>query len=641
MTAAVVLECKVSMFLSKISWHTTACLMICVWLRIIGSPAIAAGSEMVEFEAGSLIIPMDTTYQDMGMLTAFGLVYSLLKYGIPVYWVIAPGKLPGEPDFIVDAADHKTNVPFTHAYRGGPFVIPASYASMAHAIVHAWQVQHVTTVHHSNAPFVGFARKKLVSAPTIAIFADGNEDIAFGYLNAAGIPDSLGNPWPNKKDGTLLYPNHPDVLTVEEIVGPTTTNHADGALFDAWGNPAYCQLMTMHWGVKDVVDEVVAEMREYLQHPVHLFAECQAVNAIENNKYGRFLTPNGFLIDKEPSAVTFLNFDLAFAQLDGPWGIVGGSEPSYSLPPGDAYFDKDIVMITQADTPVGHRDVWMTGYVDGACPIVYTIGMPGEPVQNPCQASVGKVSYLGGHAYDTKLPISQNPKTQGTRIFLNSLFEADCASDEGQPAVTMTLDTPTMVSIPEMTVSVTLHNAGPGVLLKPQVTILHATDMVLLAGTEPYLYEESDQKLTWELPVLGNGEMFTGQATFQLGAPGLYISTASALYTVGVTPKVVYPLSKATEYDPRATAGCPSGDVNGDGVSNVLDVQCLLLLVLNSLGDGAALECILNSAAGDLNCNGEVNVTDIQLAIFVALGQPLPAEVDVDGDQCVDLCEIR
>ncbi|MGZ3477719.1 MAG: hypothetical protein ACXWUG_30900, partial [Polyangiales bacterium] len=40
------------------------------------------------FAVGSLIIPMDTTYQDTGMLTAFGLVYDLLKKGVPVRWIV-------------------------------------------------------------------------------------------------------------------------------------------------------------------------------------------------------------------------------------------------------------------------------------------------------------------------------------------------------------------------------------------------------------------------------------------------------------------------------------------------------------------------------------------------------------------------
>jgi hypothetical protein len=60
--------------------------------------------------------------------------------------------------------------------------------------------------------------------------------------------------------------------------------------------------------------------------------------------------------------------------------------------------------------------VWMTGYRDGQCPAA----------QKVCPGA-GKVSYLGGHAYDVQLPISENPTTQGTRLFLNSLFEAPCA----------------------------------------------------------------------------------------------------------------------------------------------------------------------------------------------------------------------
>ena len=63
----------------------------------------------------------------------------------------------------------------------------------------------------------------------------------------------------------------------------------------------------------------------------------------------------------------------------------------------------------------------MTGFIDGKCPAA---------VQK-CNGA-GKVSYLGGHRYVTKLPISENDDTQGTRLFLNSLFEAPCAvMDEG------------------------------------------------------------------------------------------------------------------------------------------------------------------------------------------------------------------
>ena len=45
------------------------------------------------FAAGSLIIPMDTDYQDAGMLTAFGLLDKLLRAGITVNWIIDSGKV--------------------------------------------------------------------------------------------------------------------------------------------------------------------------------------------------------------------------------------------------------------------------------------------------------------------------------------------------------------------------------------------------------------------------------------------------------------------------------------------------------------------------------------------------------------------
>ena len=45
------------------------------------------------FAANSLIIPMDNTYQDTGMLRAYGLVYKLLQNDIPVRWSIDQTKV--------------------------------------------------------------------------------------------------------------------------------------------------------------------------------------------------------------------------------------------------------------------------------------------------------------------------------------------------------------------------------------------------------------------------------------------------------------------------------------------------------------------------------------------------------------------
>ncbi|MCU0661521.1 MAG: putative metal-binding motif-containing protein [Myxococcota bacterium] len=387
------------------------------------------GSVDTAFNLGSLIIPMDVDYQDEGMLKAYGLVYQLLLAKVNVYWLIKTPKEVNEVDFETSAKDVATGAVIPeHGYRGGPFAIAAADAPKALPVIEAWQSSHVTTVHQATDNFIGPVARILRKTPRIGILANGQEVISFGYMRAAGVPDSLGKEWPAKKDATAVYEGYPDVLSVAEVRGPTDTDDRDGVLFDEGGDPAFCELMTMHWDVEDRDEEAIAEIREYLSFPVHFFAECQSVNAVENAINGRFLTPNGYIMDEQPTAVDILNPYLPFSQFDGAFETVGGSEPSYSLPQGDSYFDDGVVMVTEAGTPLGTRDVWMTGYLDGACKIddviPRTAGAGILPV--PGVDCPGKISYLGGHKYSTATPISENPDSQGTRFFLNALFEADC-----------------------------------------------------------------------------------------------------------------------------------------------------------------------------------------------------------------------
>ena len=347
---------------------------------MFAAPSEAWAGEPDDFAAGSLIIPMDTDYQDMGMLRAYGLVYDLLTKGVPVRWVIDSAKVQDGVDFMATSTDVASGDPVPmHGYRGGPWVIDAGDAADALPIVQDWQALYPeVAVHEADADFSAEVGIYLVVAPTIAMIADGNQKIARGYMQAAGIPDSTGDlTWPDAS---------PDMLDIDELQGPTDVDHRDGLLFDEDGAPVYCQLMSMHWGVGDAEQnpEVVAEVREYLNNPVHFFAECQAVNAFEN--IGFFLTPNGFEIGDQPNEVDHFNPSSPYAQLDGPFQTVGGSEPSYSLPMGDTYLAGGITMITEAGTAEGINDVWMTGYLDGTCP-------PSEP---EC-GSLGKISYLGGH----------------------------------------------------------------------------------------------------------------------------------------------------------------------------------------------------------------------------------------------------
>ena len=43
----------------------------------------------------------------------------------------------------------------------------------------------------------------------------------------------------------------------------------------------------------------------------------------------------------------------------------------------------------------------------------------------------GKISYLGGHQYATTVPVTSGSQSQGTRLFLNALFEAQCTTAGG------------------------------------------------------------------------------------------------------------------------------------------------------------------------------------------------------------------
>jgi hypothetical protein len=519
-----------------------------------------------DLAAGSLIIPMDLSYQTTGMFQAYGLIYQLLAHGIRVHWLIDPSKTwhaapcntagdecawdcavegsgvkcaypTASPDFYVttnvvwdDKGVVARDTPLgRHGYRGGPFVIDAADHDRALAIVDAWNdrskwpdnpwamrtVFHVVTVHQATETFTATPAKTMVRAPSIAVFADGNEPIATGYLRAAGIPQSNGAEFPTQScraDSCGPGTTNPDMLMEEAIMGDLgtcaspNTSHTNGALFDANGQPRYCQIMSMHWNVTDREKvqcnggncpatqqmcgtqpitynghEVVAEVRAFLAHGTHFYAECQAVNAYENTtpnpawpflddpaRDGHFLTTTGtpplcptnsctnsdyqcvagacngqacclprpgtwqnlpgYEVAAQPATtdIKVLRPDVPYNQIDGAFGTTGGSEPAYNLSDylGVMYKNnRQVTLLTGANGP-GDQDVWMSGYLDG-CDDVIGRDSGGGLRHHACG---GKISYLGGHQYRTDVPVTSGSQSQGTRLFLNALFEAECVT---------------------------------------------------------------------------------------------------------------------------------------------------------------------------------------------------------------------
>ena len=517
-----------------------------------------------DLRAGSLIIPMDLSYQTMGIFQAYGLIYQLLRQNIRVHWIIdsaktwhaAPCNTAGNTcawDCEIEGSGVKCPYPTAspdlfattkvlwddtgavardaplgrHGYRGGPFVLDAADHDKALAIIDAWNDRskwaanpwamrttfHVTTVHEAIEPFSGTVSKTMIAAPTIAVFADGNEPIATGYLRSAGIPQGNGREFPTAKCGASDCgpgTTNPDMLTEEAIMGDLGTcsapnyDHHNGALFDGAGKPRFCQIMSMHWGVNERETvrcdggacpatqaqctgqrftfnghEVVAEVREFLKHSTHFFAECQAVNAYENTvpnpnwpflddpgRDGHFLTttgtpplcptgtcansdyqcvPNacngqacclpkpatwqnlpGYEVAAQPAAATVkvLRPDVPYNQIDGGFGPVGGSEPAYNLSTylGTMYKNnRQVTLLTGANGP-GDQDLWMSGYLDGCDDVIYVAGRPRHA------SCGGKISYLGGHQFNTSVPLASASQSQGARLFLNALFEAECVT---------------------------------------------------------------------------------------------------------------------------------------------------------------------------------------------------------------------
>jgi hypothetical protein len=730
-------------------------------LVLVGSTPVARAGYDRTFEAGSLIIPMDLAYQDQGLLQAYGLIFQLLRQGVVVYWVIDPGKTwhhadcdtPGDecgwdcaeegsgdkcpyptasPDFFVGAevvwddsgVMNAGDVISSHGYRGGPFVIDAADRQAALAIIEAWNdpalwgaqpwaqrtVFEVVTVHETTAAFDGYVRREMIAGPTIAVFSDGNEDIATGYLRAAGIPQSNGNEFPAAKCGADdCGPGtaNPDMLTVESIMGDMGTcdnpnyDHRNGSLFTPDGLPAYCQIMSMHWNVSDreTVEcdggncpatqadcagetftyhghEVVAEVRQFLMYPTHFFAECQAVNAYENtvpnpawpflddaDRRGHFLTTTGnppdcpctdgdfecvtggcdggtrdcclpsnvkelgagFMIAARPDAgdLQILHPDIPYNQLDGFFDTVGGSEPAYNLSAylGTEYINNmDVTFITGPAGP-GEQDVWMTGFMDGICNI-------GDDDVNPGQCTFGKVSYLGGHEYSTDVPISSNPDSQGTRMFLNALFEADCVTSAGQPVMQlywMGVERVLVQQIPaEETYTAMFANQGQGVALDAVLTVAVPTDSEA-SGFEAGGVDDGSG-VTWDVGSIGSvggqpgDPPNTGSRWLELrfAAFGEHTLEATMSYRVGVSTMQTPPATLTVEVlldtdgdqvpddeDPFPDDPYACGDSDSDGCDD-----CSVSGTWDPANDGPDSDGDGICDSGDSNNNGSGTADD-------------------------------
>jgi uncharacterized repeat protein (TIGR01451 family) len=138
------------------------------------------------FPAGSYIIDMGIVPQTQNnALKPYGLVYEMLRQGVPVNLIINPTKTKDGIDFVHEGKQ----------YKGGPFVISGDFATTAQPIIDAWVSAFPgLTVVVPTTSFSPPVYNTLVAAPRVALDA-ANGGIAQGYMVNAGIPlGPIGGP---------------------------------------------------------------------------------------------------------------------------------------------------------------------------------------------------------------------------------------------------------------------------------------------------------------------------------------------------------------------------------------------------------------------------------------------------------------
>ncbi|NOY53830.1 MAG: PQQ-binding-like beta-propeller repeat protein [Deltaproteobacteria bacterium] len=416
-----------------------------ILIAVISALFVFAGSATADqrtFPAGSLIIPMNSSYQgatDHGIFEAYGLMYALLDHKdtagdpdpIPVFWCINPDKTSiTDTDFSistdtgVDPAseyDHagSTNPINTGIYTntdgalqidyfGGPFVIDAAYADAAKTIIDNWKN---VNIHVANAPFTADIGRVLDGVPPkIALLNDteshtnGNAvTILAGYLEIAGI-------------GSGVY----DVVTPDEVGGIATT--VDGVSVpagngileekDADGKYVYDLLWAPHWtAYKDYganAKKIISKIGDFLDRGGALFAECASIMNFEYHpndagsyNVGPWLTTNDIshnggtnnaadIIVADPTIPFTQTGDFAFGPEGGhlhnwePYntsnsGYFDASDFSYGVPVAPPDSDYNATVQRLIYDTTGW-DYYVAGYKDG-------------------DDSKGFISYLGGHTY--------------------------------------------------------------------------------------------------------------------------------------------------------------------------------------------------------------------------------------------------
>ncbi len=149
-----------------------------LFVCLLFSNSLLSFSQTETIAPGSFIVNMGILPQTIGnALKPYGMVFDLVKnYHVPIKWVIGQAKAKDGIDFTYNG----------NAYKGGTFIIPASYRTAAvNSRISYWQGQGVQGVTTGSAFSVAVS-STIFAAPRWTLDA-ANGAIAQGYLTNAGI----------------------------------------------------------------------------------------------------------------------------------------------------------------------------------------------------------------------------------------------------------------------------------------------------------------------------------------------------------------------------------------------------------------------------------------------------------------------
>ncbi|MCC6328584.1 MAG: carboxypeptidase regulatory-like domain-containing protein [Acidobacteria bacterium] len=340
--------------------------------------------------AGALIIPMDNVNQGNAAgttfnLRAYGLANLLLQNGIPVKWVIKPGKSKDDNDFSANvtriAGTEGVAGPASLDFAGGPFVVTRDYdtAPVRNMINTFNSTGTPVTVYKSNADAIADVRYTLTHIPKIAIGPDGGN---FGSGVYQGLFDRAGIP-----------------------------NYTTG--IDDINQPGACYTIATQGHQVD--DSYVDSFRTFVESGGNLILQCASVGTFENNSSGHFqttapgyalFTSNAPATEINSNAFVFPQGDMPFNQFLGLLADQDGAVTEYAYAPGGGPANGNLVAARNSG---GNSNVF-----------VATVSQVNGPA-----ATGGVVFEFGGHDYarpDSTETDSALAMINGQRMQLNAVF---------------------------------------------------------------------------------------------------------------------------------------------------------------------------------------------------------------------------